>query len=483
MKFIDLFAGLGGFHHALDGIGECVFASELDPNLRELYQQNFPSMKGRTFGDIRECVVNDLIPAHNLLCAGFPCQPFSKSGAQSGLNDKTRGTLFHSIVEILKRHRPMYLILENVGNFPRHDGGRTWKIVRETLESLGYTVRGTEHRSRPHQYDWRHAGDPLYADNPVKLKRVDLETSGEGLISPHHLGFPHHRERFFIVGSLNGLPDRVFPTLRSDHLTSLEDILDTTLGANDADETKISEKNLAVIEHWGEFMRRVPKSIEMPGFAIWGDEIDATYPFYGRAPANPKTLAKDIRPHVENRYPSMGHIRCKKDLLPLLPSYVQDDVEVLPFWKVRLIEKNRAWLESVRGYLPDSWVEKLHAMPPTHRKFEHNFKGGSRDIWSYVIQFRPSGLRIKDTRRSPALVAMTESQVPIYGPLRRYLTRTEGLRLQGLPDGFALPGRRAEAFRALGNGVHAGVVKAIAKSLLQNQLSGGNDGRTLRTAA
>jgi DNA (cytosine-5)-methyltransferase 1 len=478
MKFIDLFAGLGGFHKALEPFGECVFASELDPVLRDVYQTNFPRMRGRTFGDIRECVAKDLVPPHDLLCAGFPCQPFSKSGAQKGLKDKTRGTLFHSIVEILSRHRPQYLILENVGNFPRHDGGRTWKIVRETLESLGYDVRGTEYRNPPVGTDWRHAGDPLFAGNPKRTTRVDFNNLGEGLVSPHHLGYPHHRERFFVVGALNGLPDRVFPLLRDDHVMSLEDVLDKRISKTDEEETRLSDLKYDVIAHWGKFMRQVPKSVEMPGFAIWGDELDATYPYYERSPSNPKTSAKDIRSHVERRYPEAGFIRNKRDLLPHLPSYVQSNEEYLPFWKVRLIQKNREWLASVRPHLSESWVRKLHSLPPTHRKLEHNFKGGSRDIWSYVLQFRPSGLRLKDTRRSPALIAMTESQVPIYGPYRRYLTRVEGLRLQGLPDSFHLPKTRSAAFRALGNGVHAGVVSAIAQLLLTdagNSRHGGSD--------
>lgn len=483
MRFIDLFAGLGGFHKALEPFGDCVFASELDSNLRQIYEKNFPHMRGHTFGDIRECVAKNLVPPHDLLCAGFPCQPFSKSGAQQGLKDKTRGTLFHSIVEILKHHKPRYLILENVGNFPRHDGGRTWKIVRETLEALGYEVRGTEHRTPPVLSDWRHAGDPLFAGSPRRAERVDVNNLGEGLISPHHLGHPHHRERFFIVGALDGLPDRVFPVLRDDHVMSLEDIMDKQLSKADKEETRISDVKRDVIAHWGEFMRRIPKSIEMPGFAIWGDELDATYPYYSLSPSNPRTPARDIRRHVENRYPEAGFIRNKKALLPWLPTYVQVDEEYLPFWKVRLIQKNREWLTFVRPYLADSWIKKLHALPPTHRKLEHNFKGGNRDIWSYVLQFRPSGLRLKDTSRSPALIAMTESQVPIYGPYGRYLTRVEGLRLQGLPDSFALPKTRAAAFRALGNGVHANVVQSIAELLLGQRKESKGRRSPLKTAA
>ena len=121
LRFIDLFAGLGGFHQALSQLGhECVFASEINEELRDLYQQNFglPS-----HGDIRG-INPKKIPKHDILCAGFPCQPFSKAGDQFGLKDELRGTLFGNIVEIIKE--PKYLILENVGNFERHDKGYTW---------------------------------------------------------------------------------------------------------------------------------------------------------------------------------------------------------------------------------------------------------------------------------------------------------------------------------------------------------------------
>jgi DNA (cytosine-5)-methyltransferase 1 len=125
LKFVDLFAGLGGFHYALSGLGhECVFASEIDPELRRLYSENLKDAKGRVFGDIR--TAKDEVPSHDILCAGFPCQPFSKSGGQRGFQDQTRGTVFHDVLDILERRKPSYVLLENVGNFERHDGGRTW---------------------------------------------------------------------------------------------------------------------------------------------------------------------------------------------------------------------------------------------------------------------------------------------------------------------------------------------------------------------
>ena len=161
LRFIDLFAGLGGFHVALSRLGHnCVFASEINEELRDLYQQNFGM---RSHGDIRAVDLKE-IPAHDILCAGFPCQPFSKAGGQLGLKDELRGTLFGNIVTIVKERKPEYLILENVGNFERHDNGHTWATVRQTLGRLGYDVRATEHKA----------------------------TGGPGLLSPHHLGFPHH---------------------------------------------------------------------------------------------------------------------------------------------------------------------------------------------------------------------------------------------------------------------------------------------------
>jgi len=153
--------------------------------------------------------------------------------------------------------------------------------------------------------------------------------------------------------------------------------------------------------------------------------------------------------------------------LPLLPPYAQDDVDYLPYWKVRHIQRSRDWLESTRTYLPKKWVQRLRELPPTHRKFEHNCRDGGRDIWQYLIQFRPSGLRLRGTDKSPALVAISESQIPIYGPYRRHFTRVEGLRLQGFPDHFALPGPRSAAFRALGNAVHVQIVRAVGQLLLQ----------------
>jgi DNA (cytosine-5)-methyltransferase 1 len=403
---------------------------------RQLYLKNFPDAHGIVHGDIREC--RQKVPAHDILCAGFPCQPFSKSGNQRGMRDETRGTLFHEILEILKWRRPQYVILENVGNFERHDHGRTWRIVKRSLAALGYHVRGTEH----------------------------VSSGGPGLVSPHHLGFPHTRERFVVVASLDELPLYPFPRPQRDRVTRLSDIVQakSELSRVDAEETTLSWQRISCIDHWNKLLGRIPDRVDLPSFPIWGDEIDASYPFETTTPH--ATPLHKLRKLVSgNGIPSQLK---KIDVLNLLPSYARTAERRFPDWKVAFIRQNRTWFSEIQSYVPASWVPTLRQFPPSLRKLEWNCKGEERDLWCHVLQFRPSGLRAKRYSSSPALVAMTTTQIPILGPKRRFLTRVEGLRLQSFSDSHSLPASRASAFSALGNAVHIGVVIAIARRLLAN---------------
>lgn len=137
-KFIDLFCGIGGFHLALSSFGaKCVFASDIDKNAREVYEKNF---KMKPYGDITKIKVED-IPQHDIICAGFPCQPFSISGNRRGFEDEQgRGKLFFNIVSIAQYHKPKVLLLENVKNFEKHDNGNTLKRVYKELDDIGYKV-------------------------------------------------------------------------------------------------------------------------------------------------------------------------------------------------------------------------------------------------------------------------------------------------------------------------------------------------------
>lgn len=435
LRFIDLFAGLGGFHYALAALGhECVFASEWNPELLDLYKENFPDAAAVAYGDIREAKHH--VPPHDILCAGFPCQPFSKSGFQLGRQD-TRGTLFDEVLWILERHRPRFVLLENVGNFERHDAGRTWATVEGALRDLGYHVYATLH----------------------------CTSGGRGLISPHHLGFPQHRERFYCVATLEPLHEVPFVERDRTRHTSLYSILQTNAELTQAEqhETAASPQQARCIDHWNRFLEALPeKDVVLPSFPIWGDELWATYPFEDTTPSRLSTA--ELAVHAAAHGPvSAGATR--DELLAMLPSYARADEDRFPGWKIEFIRRNRQWLQSVRERLPIGWEEELRKFPASLRKLEWNCQGEARDLYEHVLQFRPSGLRTKRMTCSPALVAMTATQIPFVGPRRRFLSRVEGLRLQGLPDDHRLPGRREDAFRALGNGVHAGLVKDIAQRM------------------
>ena len=175
-KFIDLFSGIGGFHQAMEQLGgECVLASEIDKYAVETYEENY-NMDSHI--DIRDLDVED-VPEHDVLCAGFPCQAFSKAGKQEGFDDETRGTLFFEIERILKHHHPPYIILENVRNLASHDKGRTWKTIEEHLHKAGYRL------------------------TPKPL-----------IVSPHYLGTPQLRERVVILGIYD--PEHAYEPLEID---------------------------------------------------------------------------------------------------------------------------------------------------------------------------------------------------------------------------------------------------------------------------
>lgn len=182
IKFIDLFAGIGGFHNALNNLGaECVFVSEWDKYARETYRHNFKKISPNIFrdeehlfigdihkvSDLPEEKIKDAIPDFDILTAGFPCQPFSQAGKKLGFND-TRGTLFHEIKKILKAKQPSAFFLENVRNLEKHNNGETIKTIELEIRKLGYSfykkvVKASDfglptHRPRLYMVGFR--GDP-----------------------------------------------------------------------------------------------------------------------------------------------------------------------------------------------------------------------------------------------------------------------------------------------------------------------------------
>lgn len=168
IKYIDLFAGVGGFHYGIGDKGECVYSNEWDKYANSVYKKHYGECDE---SDIRT-VTN--IPDHDLLCAGFPCQSFSIAGKRGGFED-TRGTLFFEIARIARDKRPRYLLLENVKGLLSHDKGKTFQTIIGVLSDLGYRV------------EWQ-------------------------VLNSKHFGVPQNRERVFIIGHLGGGSGRkVFP--------------------------------------------------------------------------------------------------------------------------------------------------------------------------------------------------------------------------------------------------------------------------------
>ena len=238
-KFIDLFCGIGGFHIALKNLGgKCVFSSDIDKECQKIYNDNFNIMPK---GDITKINVKE-IPKFDLLCGGFPCQPFSVGGNKKGFEDE-RGNLFFNIEKILKFHKPKYLMLENVKHLTRHNKGKTWKIITKRIKDLGYIL-------------------------PDK----------EIILSPHHLGIPQNRERVFILGIHKKFVKKNFknnmelPLKKNFLKTNIFDFVDKKLKDKSL---KISNKELKILKCWDEFKINIKNKII--GFPIWINEFNKNY--------------------------------------------------------------------------------------------------------------------------------------------------------------------------------------------------------------
>ncbi len=235
-KFIDLFSGIGGFHQALMSLGgECVFASEIDKYAIDTYKKNYNIDSAINIREID--VENEQIPKHDVLCAGFPCQAFSKAGKQEGFSDETKGTLFFEIERILKKYHTKYIILENVRNLVSHDGGKTWSTIYAHLNKIGYRL------------------------TPKPL-----------IISPHQLGIPQLRERVVILGIYD--PENSDKNLKisfSDfNITKDENSIETILEKEPVDpKYYISEYEKKMLTAWDEFYHGINKKII--GFPIWSE--------------------------------------------------------------------------------------------------------------------------------------------------------------------------------------------------------------------
>lgn len=385
-KFIDLFCGLGGFHVALSRLGgECVFASDIDADCRKVYQENFGL---EPVGDITK-IDEKNIPAHDVLCAGFPCQAFSKAGKREGMTDP-RGTLFFDIVRIVKQHRPSYLMLENVRNLVGHDEGNTWRVVKEHLRALGY----------------------VFPEEPI-------------IFSPHMLGIPQFRERVFILCQRKDVAKRnlqIKTPIAKPECHAEEILIKNNRSVPNLSRYTLSDKEMQVLDLWSEFIQGI--HAPLPTFPVWTEEFSEV----------------SRRASVDN----------------------------LPDWKRVIILRNRALYEQNKKFI-DAWLKKCakcEAFGGAKAKLEWQAGENAKpDMWENILQFRPSGVRVKKPTYFPALVAIT--QTSIVGKLRRRLTPRETARLQSFPDTYKLHPNDRIAYKQLGNSVNVDVVHFFARQLLK----------------
>lgn len=425
-QFVDLFAGIGGFHHALSSPkfgGKCVLALDIDAACRDVYRSTWPSLPSdRLIGDIRGLTLlesgedrpledlESLIPDHDVLCAGFPCQPFSKSGAQQGILDSTRGTLFFDILRVVQAKKPEFVLLENVRNLagPRHT--HTWATIVESLRLEGYRVSSEPVVFSPHFLSPELGGTPQTRDRVFVLAR--RAKGDEQLDAPPLL----------TRGPVDGWNPQDW---------QIEDYLDSDDSIQNLDDYRLREEEVAWIDAWNYFVQNIDTD-SLPGFPIWHDEFK-------------------IRPTIPPDTPEW-----KRDFLVKNSIFYAEHRAFIKNWQ------KMSWLPG-REY-------RVKDFPASRRKFEWQARDAQptseeRDLWKLTLHFRPSGIRVRPATYLPALVAIT--QTSIIGSRRRRISPIEAGRLQGIPD-WVFPKAGvddATAYKQLGNGVNVGVVQYVARLL------------------
>lgn len=452
LRIVDLFAGLGGFHHAFDKLGlemgfdvECVFASELQEDLRHLYEKNYHVPYNKINSNITqlstEQIIRERVPHHDILCGGFPCQPFSKAGKQQGFEDEGgRGILFNYIAEIIRVHRPKLIFLENVSNLETHDDGKTWETIEQRLKGLNYDIRHT-------------------------------------IISPHEYGYPQYRKRIYIVGinrdNGENLDDFKFPTKPRKATCNIQEILEVE---NPTHPQPLKEVQRHYIDVWQQFLDLCSQHhAKLPAAPIWAMEFGADYDFEDLAPAFQRPA--DLRgKHGKLGMQIEGDTKAR--IISQLPNYAQTNKNsTFPDWKKKFIRENRRFYNENREWL-DRWKQQIVGWENSFMKFEWNCDESEHmTIDDKILQFRPSGLRVKRPTYSPALTFMS-SQVPIFPGATyvdedgneqhgRFMTMVEAARIQGMGD-LSFEGlNKARIYEALGNAVDVEIVKIIAKDLIK----------------
>jgi len=346
--FVDLFAGVGGFHAALRDLGgHGVQAAEIDPNAARVYERNWGL---KPVSDVRWLAEEPAgrVPDHAVLTGGFPCQPFSKSGRQLGMGEP-RGTLFHDVVKILRAKQPPVVMLENVRNIAGPRQRETWRTVLRELRAAGYQV----------------------AEKPL-------------VFSPHLLhyddgGAPQVRERVYIMGVLVADPIKraasIEPVVDNKPQLGWDPskwrLADHALGHEPVgvarQRYKLSAQEEDWINTWNAFLKILGPKVHLPGHPLWEWTWRARRPALAGLPEW-----------------KQGFVRRNHDF------YLQ----------------HRPAIDAWRKASP-----RLKDFPASRRKLEWQAQDGERNLWLHLTHLRPSGIRVKKATYAPALVAMNQASV------------------------------------------------------------------------
>lgn len=402
-KFIDLFAGIGGFHQAMRYLGgECIMAAEINKECVETYNANFQVKEKEIRGDVNNIDPQTIAP-FDVLCAGFPCQPFSKAGAQKGFKDKTRGNLFYKIMEILDGHPEVkFVILENVRNLA--DKTENWDIITSELMKRNFYI----------------------TEEPI-------------ILSPSDFGIPQIRERVYILGIRKDIRNEKILTNGYIHIDDLK--LDKyfkkckmgdawkILEHDVSDDYIITEEQEQMIEAWDEF--RIATGIKVIGFPIWLDsfglgEKDSNLVFESQGYSNmPKW--------------KQGFLRHNRELYLSNQKFIDE-------WVKKYDMTNRIKL---------------------YKKFEWNCGKDVTDIKKSLIQIRQSGIRAKRPTFYPSLVAMVNTPIIWDEKKQHFrkITPREAANLQSFNKRFKFVGTDKTIYRQLGNSVNVRILKILGEHL------------------
>jgi len=403
-NFADLFCGIGGFHQAMSSLGgECVFASDIDFACKDMYLTNY---KVDIFeGDIRHVNPKSIKP-FDVLCAGFPCQPFSKAGNQHGFGDKDRGNLFFSILEIIDSHPEIkFLVLENVRNLAKRQS-EWWSVITHELRSRGFCI----------------------TEKPL-------------ILSPSMFGIPQIRERIYILGVRNSIKDHTKLTNGFIHLDDLNldehykkvELFDAMkiLEPNVSDRYDLAPEQAEMIDAWEEF--RLATKLTVVGYPIW-------LSYFGLGISDETEFLKIFIP------------------------------ETTPKWKEKYILKNRNLYLQNKDFIDNWVKKhSMLTRTKLFQKFEWNCGTQINTIKNSIIQIRQSGIRAKLPTFFPSLVAIKNTPIiwdRVKGRYRK-ITPYEAAKLQSFQSNLIFPGSDNQVYSQLGNAVNVKVIQLVAENLFK----------------